>query len=84
MSTIHIRRTLDSETLSLPELRPLVGKRVDIILLVNEDVPQVTPPTTKDWAEVERAAEALRASGYDFDAWWEQREYDRKVAAGEL
>jgi hypothetical protein len=38
MSVIHIRRTLDSETLSLPELRPFLGKQIDIIVLVNEAV----------------------------------------------
>ena len=30
MSTIRIHRTIDSETLHLPELKPLVGKAVEI------------------------------------------------------
>lgn len=30
MSTIRIRKHLDSETLVLPELRPLIGKTVEI------------------------------------------------------
>jgi hypothetical protein len=29
MSTIRIHRTLDSDTLHLPELKPLIGKDVD-------------------------------------------------------
>jgi hypothetical protein len=32
MSSIHIHRKLDSETLYLPELRPLIGKTVEIIV----------------------------------------------------
>jgi hypothetical protein len=29
---VRIRRKLDSETLYLPELRPLIGKTVEIII----------------------------------------------------
>ena len=32
MSTIRIRRTLDSDTLHLPELRPLIGRTVEIVV----------------------------------------------------
>ena len=32
MQAIHITKTLDSETLSLPELRPFVGRQVEIIV----------------------------------------------------
>jgi len=32
MSVIHIRKHLDSETLHLPELKPLLGKNVEIIV----------------------------------------------------
>jgi len=31
MNTIRIRKHLDSETLHLPELKPLLGKTVEII-----------------------------------------------------
>ena len=37
MSAIRIRRTLDSDTLHLPELRPFIGRTVEII--VEEVVP---------------------------------------------
>ena len=30
MNLIRIRKTLDSETLQLPELKPLIGKTVEI------------------------------------------------------
>lgn len=33
MNAIRIRRHLDSETLNLPELRELVGRNVEIIVL---------------------------------------------------
>ncbi len=32
MNTLRIRRKLESETLYLPELKPLIGKNVDIIV----------------------------------------------------
>jgi len=31
MTTIHIRKHLNSDTLHLPELKPLIGKTVEII-----------------------------------------------------
>ena len=37
MAAIRIRRTLDSDTLHLPELRPLIGRTVEI--LVEEAAP---------------------------------------------
>lgn len=39
MKPIHIRRYLDSETLTLPELKPLIGKTVEII--IREEIPTV-------------------------------------------
>ena len=33
MNAIRIRKTIESETLHLPELRPLVGRTVEIIVL---------------------------------------------------
>ncbi len=32
MTTVRIRRKLESETLHLPELKPLIGKNVEIIV----------------------------------------------------
>jgi hypothetical protein len=39
---------------------------------------------TGDWAAAARAAEELRETGYDFDAWRRQREYDLKHATDHL
>jgi hypothetical protein len=76
--TIRIQRTLDSETLHLPELRPLLGKAVETIV---REQPAIRPGTG-DWAALEEAAANLE--GYDFDAWREQRDYDRGHATDRL
>ena len=65
---VHIHTRIDSETLTLPELRPFVGKSVEIT--VREDVPVARKP---DWKLLHRLAEAI-----DFDegserAFWELR-----------
>ena len=44
----------------------------------------VIRPGTGDWDAAEKAAQELRESGYDFDAWREQREYDLKHANDHL
>ena len=72
MGSIRIRKRLESETLTLPELKPLVGKMVEIQVT---EQPEVSPPS-EPW---EAAAEAVRAlADYDFAAWSEQREFDRR------
>ena len=76
MTAIRIRRKLDSETLHLPELRPLVGRDVEI--LVQEAEGLVAVPGTGDWEAAAQAARELQETGYDFDAWREQREFDLK------
>ena len=50
MNTIRIHRTLDSDTLHLPELRPLIGKAVDIT------VTESTVEAAKDWSALEAIA----------------------------
>ncbi|HMC64873.1 MAG TPA: hypothetical protein VKI65_08025 [Gemmataceae bacterium] len=39
---------------------------------------------TQRWAAAARAVQELRETGYDFDAWREQREYDLKHADDHL
>ena len=73
---IRIRRKLDSENLYLPELRPLIGKMVEITI-EPEPVPAITPGTG-DWAAAQRAARRLQETDYDFDAWRQQRDYDKR------
>jgi len=125
MNTIRIQKKLDSETLHLPELRPLIGQTVEITIK-ELPAPAVAgafyetagriPQTEAEWqsrrealrtwrtdprfepywpvidhmlaadfAAARRwaaAAEAIRGlTDYDFDAWREQREFDRLHAA---
>lgn len=74
MNALRIRRKLESDTLHLPELQPLIGKTVEIIV---REQPAIEPGTG-DWAALEEAA--LDLEGYDFDAWRRQREYDLQHA----
>jgi hypothetical protein len=80
MNALRIRRKLESDTLHLPELKPLIGKTVEIIVL------DETTPTTiigaGDWEAARKAAAELE--DYDFDAFRRQREYDRQHAKDHL
>ena len=82
MTAIRLHTKLDSDTLHLPELKSWVGKMVEITIR-EESVPEMTPGTG-DWEAAQRAAQELRESGYDFDAWLQQRDYDLKHADDHL
>ena len=89
---IRIRTTLTSDTPHLPELAPLVGRRVEVIVTPEPTEPQVyeTVPAEYPWptremlAEREAAMEFLRSSTYDWDARKEQREFDLRHEKEEL
>jgi hypothetical protein len=70
MNAVRIRRTLDSETLYLPELIPLIGKNVEIIVL-DETSPPVLPGTD-DWDAAVKAVAGLEDR--DMDDFSKQRE----------
>lgn len=76
MTAIRIETMIDSETLHLPQLKPLVGKCVEIIVL-EKGAPVITPATS-DWAAVETAVRELE--DYDSDAWREAREAELRRA----
>ncbi len=80
MNAIRIRRKLESDTPHLPELKSLVGKTVEIIVL-EEPTPTITPGTG-DWDAAMKAVAELE--DYDFDAFRAQREYDLKHAQDHL
>ena len=46
MRAIRLTRTLDSETLYLPQLRPLLGQRVEIIVLSQDEAAATSEPAT--------------------------------------
>ena len=128
MEPIRIRTKVESETLRLPQLQPLIGRTVEITIEA-PPAPAVAeafyaaaghvPETEAEWqsrremlkawrtdsrfepywpvidhvlaadfASARRwaaAAEAVRGlSDYDFDAWREQREFDRLHAGDHL
>lgn len=74
MNPVRVRRKLESDTLHLPELKPFIGKTVEII--VQEEMTPVITPGTGDWSALEKAAEDLE--DYDLDALRDQRAFDLK------
>lgn len=70
MNAIHIRRTLDSEVLHIPELKPLIGKTVEIV--IREEQP-------KHATEAEWDAFFAQDEGdlIDPEIYKQLREYDR-------
>ena len=46
MDEIRIRKHIDSETLHLPELRPLIGKEVEIVVVIDPAAPTREPSGT--------------------------------------
>jgi hypothetical protein len=84
MSAIRIRKTIDSDTLTLPELRPLIGRTVEIVI-EEQPAAAVSPgviPGTGDWDALLAAAQGLE--DYDYEAYIHQREYDRRHAGDHL
>ena len=80
MNVVRIRRKLESETLHLPELKPLIGRNVEIIVV--EEPATAIPPGTGDWDAAFRAVEELK--NYDFDALRRQHERDLEHARDHL
>jgi hypothetical protein len=76
MNAVRSRRKLESDTLHLPELKPLIGKDVEIIV-IDETAPTIVPGTG-DWDSAMQAVAELE--DYDFDAFRKQREYDLQHA----
>lgn len=49
MEAIKIKKKIESETLHLPILKPLIGKNVEIIMLIDSETQQVSKKTQADW-----------------------------------
>jgi hypothetical protein len=80
MNAVRIRRKLESDTLHLPELKPLIGKNVEIIVL--EEAAPAVLPGTGDWDSAMQAVAELE--DYAFDAFPKQREVDLQHARDHL
>lgn len=76
MATISIRRKIDSDTLVLPELVPLIGKTVDIRLTEQPEM-----DSDERWKKVAEAIAELE--DYDFDAWKDLRSLDMEPPSDE-
>ena len=67
MDAIRVRKTIDSETLHLPELRPLIGRAVDIT--IEEQAPVVRDEFWAETARIPATTEAFEAQKAIFRAW---------------
>jgi hypothetical protein len=56
MHAIRIRRCIDSETLRLPELKGLVGKEVEIVILEEPTLPLRQSTEKRDYSALARIA----------------------------
>jgi hypothetical protein len=69
MNAIRIRKTIDSDTLYIPELKGMIGRTVEIIVLEEPEPPGVIHGKG-DWDAVLAAAQNLQ--DYDYQAQVEQ------------
>ncbi len=72
MSTIRILKKIESETMYLPELKPLIGKTVEIIV---KEQPAVVSATEKDWEDFFADEGPVSV---DPDLYKRYREFDRR------
>ena len=72
MSIIHLTQQIDSDTLHLPELRPLIGKQVEITI---REISRPAADSPDHWAALEAV------SGKDLvdpDVCMAYREFDKR------
>jgi hypothetical protein len=77
MSSIHIETILNSDTLYLPQLKPMLGMNVEIV--VREKCSPVITPPTSDWSAVEAAIRGLE--NYDAEAYRKARDHETARAS---
>jgi hypothetical protein len=84
MNAIRIRMRLESDSLHLPQLKPLIGRTVEITVVAEEPAAELDPGHG-DWAAAAQAARELIASGgFDFDTVKRQDEVDLRHAGDHL
>ena len=69
MNAIRIRKTIDSETIHIPELRPMIGHEVEIIVLEDRpsSVDQVDPQAFWKGKTVDELAKEQGVGIYSFN-----------------
>jgi hypothetical protein len=78
MSTIRIETHIDSETLFLPQLKPMVGKDVEIVVR-EKSIPIISPGRS---AGQVIESDLLELDDYDFDAYRAARECEVRQING--
>jgi hypothetical protein len=83
MNAIRIRKMIDSDTLHIPELKEMIGRTVEIIVL-EEPVALGVPPGKGNWDIVLAAVQHL--DDYDYQAQLDQdacdvRDYESPLSA---
>ena len=73
MNAVRIRRRVESETLHLPELRPLIGKDVEIIVLEEQSIQEFASSRP----DVGKLRELAVQIDYDFSAFERLREISK-------
>ena len=81
MNAIRIRKTIDSDTLHIPELKDMIGRTVEIIVL-EEPMPSSVRGQTDDWDTVLAAVQHLQ--DYDYQAQVDQDVCDIRDAEERL
>jgi hypothetical protein len=84
MNAIRIRTRLESDSLHLPQLKPLIGRTVEITVAAEEPAAELAPGHG-NWDAAAQAARELSASGsFDFDAVKQLDEIDLRHASDHL
>ena len=66
MTAIRIKKTIDSETLTVPELRPLIGRNVEILVIDEGPGLAGVLPGAGDWDAALNGTQELK--DYDYGA----------------
>ena len=66
MPAIRIRKMIESDTVTLPELKPFIGRTVEFVIEEQTALPTGFIPGTGDWDSVMAAAQNLE--NYDYQA----------------
>ena len=66
MPAIRIRKMIESDTVTLPELKPFIGRTVEFVIEEQTALPAGFIPGTGDWDSVMAAAQNLE--NYDYQA----------------
>ena len=81
MNAIRIRKTIDSDTLHIPELKDMIGRTVEIIVL-EEPAPPGVVRDNGDWDQILTDSQHLQ--GYDYQAQVDQDACDVRDAEERL